>query len=223
MLAQNLKISSEFCCGRLSRPHLSQHWRNLHHLRSPHHNIEMTLRPKCKLIVVLCGLACLSVAQQKVRTPKDTFPPSQVQRNTTADHQDMTITADDGLAIIAAALDSRVRLIAKRDCSHLVNAIYVRAGFPYTYVRSSDLYRGAIEFQRVTDPQPGDLVVWRGHVGIVVYPAQHIFFSAMRSGLGIDSYDAPYWKRRGQARFYRYMKLTFVTNSPTSFVQTHQN
>jgi hypothetical protein len=117
------------------------------------------------------------------------------------------MTADDGLAIIAAALDSRVRSGAKRDCSHLVHAVYVRAGFPYTYVRSSDLYRGIHEFQRVLDPQPGDLVVWPGHVGIVVNPAQHVFFSAMRSGLGIDSYEAPHWRRRGQVRLYRYIKL----------------
>jgi len=135
----------------------------------------------------------------------------------------MAITADDGLAIIAAALDIRVRLTTKRDCSHLVHAIYVRAGFPYTYLRSSDLYRGADEFQRVTDPQPGDLVVWRGHVGIVVYPAQHIFFSAMRSGLGTDSYEAPYWKRRGQARFFRYIKHDGLTNSLPTFELTHHD
>src|SRR5437870_9997944 len=51
-----------------------------------------------------------------------------------------------------------------------------------------------------------NLVVWRGHVGIVVNPAQHVFFSAMRSGPGIDSYDAPYWKHLGKVRFYRYVK-----------------
>jgi len=132
------------------------------------------------------------------------------------------MTADDGLAIIAAALDARVRLTAKRDCSHLVHAIYARAGFPYTYVRSSDLYRGADKFQRVTDPQPGDLVVWKGHVGIVVYPAQRIFFSAMRSGLGIDSYDAPYWKRRGHPYFYRYMKPNGLSQPTLVLTDQHQ-
>jgi hypothetical protein len=86
-------------------------------------------------------------------------------------------------------LDSR----PKRDCSHLVHAIYTRAGFPYRYARSSDLYVGTAEFRRVTRPQPGDLVVWRGHVGIVVNPAQHVFYSAMRSGPATDTYDAPYW------------------------------
>jgi len=24
--------------------------------------------------------------------------------------------------------------------------------------------------------------------------------------MGIDAYDAPYWKRRGKVRFYRYIK-----------------
>jgi cell wall-associated NlpC family hydrolase len=117
-----------------------------------------------------------------------------------------TLTADDGLAVIAAALDLRFHVRSNRDCSHLVHAIYDRAGFHYPYASSSDLFGGSNEFQRVTSPQVGDLVVWRGHLGIVVNPAQHTFFSALRSGLGIDSYDAPYWRERGQVRFYRYIK-----------------
>jgi len=57
----------------------------------------------------------------------------------------------------------------------------------------------------VIHPQPGDLVVWQGHMGIVVSPTQHVFYSAMRSGPGTDTYDAPYWKHRGRVRFYRYI------------------
>jgi len=117
-----------------------------------------------------------------------------------------TFTPDDGLAVIAAALDSHVRIRSSRDCSHLVHAIYERAGFHYLYASSSDLYIGTDHFQRVAHPQTGDLAVWRGHVGIVVNPSQHVFFSAMRSGPGIDTYDAPHWKERGQVRFYRYIK-----------------
>jgi hypothetical protein len=117
-----------------------------------------------------------------------------------------TLTTDDGLAVIAAALDARVRVDQEPDCSHLVHAIYSRAGFPYSYAPSSDLYAGTREFQRVSHPQPGDLVVWEGHAGIVVNPASHVFFSALRSGLGTDAYDAPYWKGRGHLRFYRYIK-----------------
>jgi cell wall-associated NlpC family hydrolase len=136
-----------------------------------------------------------------------------------------TLTVDDGLAVIAAALDSRVHLRAKRDCSHLVHAIYDRAGFPYSYVDSSDLYVGTPNFQRVSHPQPGDLVVWRGHVGIVINPSQHVFFSAMRSGPGIDSYDSPDWKRRGQVRFYRYIKGSGAQNASKArdrVLLTHQ-
>lgn len=117
-----------------------------------------------------------------------------------------TLTPDDGLAVIASALDLRVHIRTNRDCSHLVHAIYDRAGFPYPYASSSELYDGSHDFRRVTSPQVGDLAVWRGHSGIVINPAQHTFFSALRSGLGIDSYDAQYWKKRGQVRFYRYIK-----------------
>jgi cell wall-associated NlpC family hydrolase len=136
-----------------------------------------------------------------------------------------TLTPDDGLAVIAAALDSNIHLRAKRDCSHLVHAIYDRAGFPYTYEDSSDLYVGTPDFKRVGRPQPGDLVVWRGHVGIVVNPAQGAFFSAMRSGPGIDSYDAPSWKQRGPVRFYRYVKRDPVQNASKArhrVLLTHQ-
>src|SRR4029077_11940887 len=116
------------------------------------------------------------------------------------------LTPDDGLSVIAAALDSHVHTTRQRDCSHLVHAIYDRAGFSYPYASSSDLYVGTEDFQRVTRPQPGDLVVWSGHVGIVVNPAQRAFFSTLRNGPGIDIYDAQYWKQRGPARFYRYIK-----------------
>jgi cell wall-associated NlpC family hydrolase len=135
------------------------------------------------------------------------------------------LTPDDGLAVIAAALDSRVHLRAKRDCSHLVHAIYDRAGFPYSYVDSSDLYVGTPDFERVSHPQPGDLVVWPGHVGIVINPSKKVFFSAMHSGPGIDAFDAPYWKRREPARFYRYVKRASVQNARNArdrILLTHQ-
>jgi len=125
------------------------------------------------------------------------------------------LTGDDGLAVIAAALDSQRRANARADCSHLVHTIYEHAGFPYSYVSSAGIYRGTSEFQRVTHPRPGDLVVWPGHVGIVVNPAQRVFFSKLRRGPGIDAYDAQYWKERGQVRFYRYIK-----SSPTHVATT---
>jgi hypothetical protein len=116
------------------------------------------------------------------------------------------VSQDDGLSILAAALDSRMHLRSANDCSHLAHAIYERAGFPYAYASSSDLYDGVNDFERVAQPQPGDLIAWRGHVGIVVKPSRHIFFSFLRSGPGTDDWTSPYWKTRGRARFYRYLE-----------------
>jgi hypothetical protein len=115
------------------------------------------------------------------------------------------VSSDQGLAIIGAALESR-HTDANADCSNLVHEIYGRAGFTYAYANSTQLYQGTKEFRRVIHPQPGDLVVWRGHVGIVISPVQHSFFSAMRSGRGTEFYDSPYWQGRGRPRFFRYLK-----------------
>jgi NlpC/P60 family len=90
------------------------------------------------------------------------------------------------------------------DCSHLVHDIYERAGLPYDYATSRDLYDGVDAFDRVYDPLPGDIIVWRGHVGIVVDPDEHWFLSALRSGVKISAYDTRYWKNKGRPRFYRY-------------------
>jgi hypothetical protein len=116
------------------------------------------------------------------------------------------LSTDDGLAILGAALEGRYKAESRSDCSHLVHAIYEKAGFPYKYQRSSDLYAGVEEFHRVTQPQPGDLIVWPGHAGIVVSPTQHTFYSSLRSGFGMQPYDSVYWKGRGRPHFFRYVK-----------------
>jgi hypothetical protein len=48
-------------------------------------------------------------------------------------------------------------------------------------------------------------------VGVAISPAQHSFYSALHSGLGVEKYDAPYWRKRGRARFYRYVKAAPAT------------
>jgi cell wall-associated NlpC family hydrolase len=110
------------------------------------------------------------------------------------------------LAILDVALDSRYHAQFAFDCSHFVHGVYELAGLSYEYASSSDLYAGIDEFRRVAKPQPGDLAVWRGHAGIVVNPAQHSFFSVLRSGPRVSSYDSPYWKQRGRPHFFRYVK-----------------
>ncbi len=150
------------------------------------------------LLIGLCG-GVLSTAQQNqaAKTPsaKATTSPRMV-----------LLAAEDGLTVLAAALDERNRLSGKADCSHLVHDVYERAGFSYTYVPSSDLYTGIAEFRRTTRPQPGDLVVWPGHVGILISPTQHTFYSSLNSGFGVESYDSAYWSQRGRPRFLRYVK-----------------
>jgi len=126
-----------------------------------------------------------------------------------------SLTEDDRLSVIAAALNSKLR-DAEPDCSHLVHAIYQQAGFSYPYAPSSDLYAGVEGFQRVKKPEPVDLVVWRGHVGIVIKPSRHLFFSVLSTGAGVDDYTARYWKHRGQPRFYRFVKTASLKPHPLS-------
>jgi hypothetical protein len=159
------------------------------------------------IAALLCGVAaCVCVAQEapSEATTSDATP--KTARENRARKLPRTLTPDDGLGVISAALDPKVRRYAGHDCSHLVHAIYERAGFPYAYASSDDLYEGVEGFQRIEQPQPGDLIVWHGHVGIVVRPSKHVFFSFMTAGPGIDDYDAAYWVQRGRARFYRYIK-----------------
>jgi hypothetical protein len=157
-------------------------------------------------ILASCVLASyLSIAQDQTATVESSNSPQNTNLVVPTKPR-RTVSADDGLSILAAALDRRAHLHSTNDCSHLAHAIYERAGFPYAYASSSDLYQGVNDFERVRKPQPGDLIVWRGHVGIVVKPSRHIFFSFLSSGPGIDDWTSPYWETRGRARFYRYVQ-----------------
>ena len=163
------------------------------------------------LFLVFCTVAA-ATAQQARDASATTHPSGSLDASQHAQPlAPPTITGEEGLAVLAAALKSHPRPGPKSDCSHLVHAIYERAGFPYAYVSSADLYTGIAEFRRVFRPQPGDLVVWPGHVGVAVNPAQSSFFSALRSGRGVESYDSAYWKQRGRPRFFRYVKKASAT------------
>lgn len=156
-----------------------------------------------KLAIALVLWVGLVLAQAQRQVPDNT---NAAPQSGNAANDQKVLDQGDRLSLLAAALDSRVRRAAEADCSHLVHAIYARAGLPYAYAPSSELYSGVQGFRRVKQPQPGDLVVWRGHVGIVVRPSDHVFFSFLRSGPGTDDYQASYWKKRGRPRFYSYVK-----------------
>lgn len=168
-------------------------------------------------LVVGLGTIALSTAFAQ----KPTADPNATLQSTAHEDISRALGEDDRLSLIAAALDARIRS-SEPDCSHLVHRIYEQAGFTYSYAPSSELYRGVAEFQRIKTPQPGDLVLWRGHAGIVIKPSQHIFFSDLSTGPGIDDYTTPYWKHRGKPRFYRYMKSTTSPQRLPQLVRTNR-
>jgi hypothetical protein len=114
------------------------------------------------------------------------------------------LSAQQGRAVVSAALEENDTPGGAQDCSHLVHQIYAEAGFEYPYASSFELYAGNENFARVKYPRAGDLVAWPGHVGIVVEPAEHSFYSLVSTGLETQNYDGPYWRSRGRPRFYRY-------------------
>jgi NlpC/P60 family len=157
--------------------------------------------------LVLCLISARVASAQERASSKGAHPVTREASDRPQKAiQPRPLTLGEGLAILSAALDSRHYADSASDCSHFVHELYERAGFPYEYASSSDLYAGAEEFRRVANPQPGDLAVWRGHAGIVINPVQHSFFSVLHSGPGVDSYDSSYWKQRGRPRFFRYVK-----------------
>jgi cell wall-associated NlpC family hydrolase len=149
----------------------------------------MRIRVKSVSVAVFCSLALCTASAQ-----------------TSQNQSRKTLTRDDGRAVVDVAIHSKVRRDSAHDCSHLVHAIYERAGFPYIYASSDDLYDGVEGFRLVKKPQPGDIIVWHGHAGIVVQPSRHVFFSFLSAGPGTDDYHSHYWIGRGQPRFYRYIK-----------------
>jgi hypothetical protein len=162
------------------------------------------------LTLLLAVSSCLLNAQARSSSPKPHPKPQTPSRKASSPPPKLPsaqlVNPEQGLAILGAALATKHPGRAGADCSHLVHAIYEKAGFPYTYVPSGDLFVGTDEFRRVAEPQAGDLVVWLGHAGIVVNPREHTFYSALRSGLLVQEYDSPYWKRRGRPHFLRYVR-----------------
>ena len=114
------------------------------------------------------------------------------------------LSAPEGRAIVSAALEENQAPSGAQDCSHLVHQIYAEAGFEYPYASSFELYAGNENFARVKYPRAGDLIAWPGHVGIVLEPREHSFYSLVSTGLETQNYDGPYWRSRGRPRFYRY-------------------
>src|SRR5215472_2971698 len=141
--------------------------------------------------------------RQKLQTPDATAKAPAQQAHIPPGMR--TLTMQEGRAIVQNMIWEDDEEGLSPDCSHLVHTLYEQAGYPYTYANSLDLYSGAIPFVRVRVARPGDLIVWRGHVGIVINPKDHSFFGSTSSGTRIEHYDTAYWRARGYARFFRYL------------------
>src|SRR5215470_9257196 len=122
-----------------------------------------------------------------------------------ADVPPRLVSAAEGETIVQAAWELRRGLNPKPDCSHFVQAVYAKAGFVYDYATTREIYTGVDGFRRVQHPQPGDLVVWQGHMGIIIDPGEHSFYSSVLSGFAIENYQSHYWQARGYPRFYRFV------------------
>jgi hypothetical protein len=145
--------------------------------------------------------ACLAGAYMAAGSPAQAQAPSVSQGSGS---NSRLLTAEEGRAVVDAAQDQHRPARGAQDCSHLVHQTYLNAGFEYPYASSFELYAGNDNFERVRYAQPGDLIVWPGHAGIVVDPLQHSFYSLVSTGLEAQDYEGSYWKSRGRPHFYRY-------------------
>jgi hypothetical protein len=166
------------------------------------------------ILLVKVGLALsLNWVSVCVLVAQDHANKFGIAKRTVARTEGRLVSVAEGIAVLNAAREHRRQTRSKPDCSHLVQEVYATAGLEYPLASSSELYQGVESFQRVGKPQPGDLIVWRGHVGLVVDPQKRTFYSSVRAGLKTESYDSSYWRRRGWPRFYRY-RLDGHKNSP---------
>lgn len=160
-------------------------------------------------VVAALGLASVSligVATAKAQVADSTQKPADTGR---------FLTVEEGRSIVTAAWEQSSSPLGTQDCSHLVHQIYLNAGFDYAYVSSREMYAGNKTFARVRSPHAGDLIVWPGHMGIVVDPFEHSFYSLVSTGWEKQDYQAPYWKARGRPRFYRYKVQNTLVLSAT--------
>lgn len=148
------------------------------------------------LILLTTGMSLESHAQEM--QPQITKFSSSLQGGTDLPEEG-PLDARSFLLQLGALIDD-----TEMDCSHFVQYLYEQAGLYYDYAPSRVLYAGMESFRRVRYPEAGDVIVWRGHVGVVVDPSEGTFLSVVRSGVKTHSYKSGYWKMRGRPHFLRF-------------------
>jgi cell wall-associated NlpC family hydrolase len=146
--------------------------------------------------LIVCGTIKPAKAQNEIK-------PALTKFATSSESPDLSQNRPDARSLLL--LIGQQIHETELDCSHFVQYLYEQAGLYYGYAPSRTLYDGMDGFKRVAHPRPGDLIVWRGHVGIVVDPEETTFLSALNSGVKVSSYQSHYWLRRGKPHFLRYI------------------
>jgi len=113
------------------------------------------------------------ITTQATRTTKETTPdpPKAPSPPSQPSHQ---LLAQIAQKYVSRGIPYRMggnSLSGGMDCSHFVWMVLKEAGYNVQYQDSSGL---ASWTQRTTSPQPGDLVLFRGHVGIYVSPGKMV-------------------------------------------------
>lgn len=173
-----------------------------------------------KTLLVPLGLLAGSAAfaQQTSLQQMMTGPRTPVQNNITKSSASLSAGLRNSVQDLRASARKKVLRVGKKlghtrlDCSHLVHDLYQRAGLSYEYVNSEELYDGIPGFRQVDEPVAGDIIVWRGHMGVIVDPLVHSFLSGLRTGVKISAYDSNYWRGRGVPRFFRYAAGEYVVD-----------
>jgi cell wall-associated NlpC family hydrolase len=165
------------------------------------------------LAMIVCGISSGSAAQESAsRQTTQPLVSGSVSGNTGTDTFNLRQLDSFDPKSLLLFMGTQIHE-TELDCSHFVQFLYEQAGLYYDYMPSRVLYVGIKEFKRVVRPKAGDLIVWKGHVGIVVDPKQKTFLSSLNSGVKESSYESNYWKRRGQPRFLRYVAMRDKTPS----------
>ena len=146
--------------------------------------------------LIFCGMAKPAMAQDETQ-------PSFTKLSASMESPDLPQNQPDPKSLLLM-IGQQIHE-TELDCSHFVQYLYEQAGLYYGYAPSRTLYDGMDGFKRVAHPRPGDLIVWRGHVGVVVDPDEATFLSALRSGVKVSSYQSHYWLRRGRPHFLHYV------------------
>jgi cell wall-associated NlpC family hydrolase len=92
------------------------------------------------------------------------------------------------------------------DCSHFVWEVLKAAGHPGApYTATGGVAGSAVYSPASAPPQAGDIILFDGHMGIVVDPTAETFVGAQSKGVESASYaKGSYWGNR-QHSFYRYV------------------